>query len=125
MQVLKDAVLCHPWLYTQACVYTGKANAASRGHILYSDSGQEPFIPEIYLFERFALALGRGIRLQFGLSIYPPAFHQSRALMNRGVLLTFGKSSCWQSVSVVSCKQPCGVKPHLPQELALLWEGDT
>lgn len=77
MQVLKDGALCHPWLYTQACVHTGKANAASRGHIPYSDSGQEPFILEIHLFERFALPLGRGIRLQFGLSIYPPAFTKS------------------------------------------------
>lgn len=58
MQVLKDPILCHLWQYTEACVYTGKENAASWAHMLHSDSGKGPFILEIHLFERFALALG-------------------------------------------------------------------
>lgn len=61
--------------------------------------------------------------MQFGLSLHRPAFHQSRALMNSAP--DIWEKQLLHFVSVVSCKQPCGVMPHLPQELALPWEGGT
>lgn len=49
---------------------------------------------------------------QSDISIYHPVFQKSRAWTNRGVCLRAGKSSHWPSVSVGSCKQPCGVLPQ-------------
>lgn len=122
MQVLKDLILCHAWLYTQAkqrkcCLLGSNALQWFRTRAIHT---QDTFIWEV----SFGFGIIRGMWMQFALSTSHPVFHQSRAL-NRGVFLTPGKSSSWQSVSVVSCKQPCGVMPHLPQDLALPWEGDT
>lgn len=126
MQLLKDPVLCQAWFYTRACVFKAK-QMLPLGIIYFTvieDKGHS-YLRDTYF--RGLLCLWdckRNVNAIWSLST-PPCLSPKQGLGEQGSVPDIREKQLLQAASVVSCKQPCGVMPHLPQELALLWEGGT